>query len=384
MIDTIILKIPYGSYMITDHNKFSPSTEALFKENRGSLGARGFVKYTQNPTPNDYKVGNYGPRLTVTRRYTPLQETPLKIEFSAPKLLYGNNVDEVSEEDFPKVLDLLSKKLTEMGVNVLPSILEGAVVSVVHFSKNIALTDYYTASLVIKELGKLDVSKKLDLNNRHFQNDGHALYFYAKSYSLVFYDKLKDIKMPKGRAVESEKLPGQLGLLGDIRKPLEILRFEARLTNKQKLNSVLKNLGFNKNPTFKEIFQLDLARKVLLDFWNLVYTPRTMFVLGSNDKPESLFKIILTNSRNLGKKPSAESVLALVGASLFAKEHGIRALRNTVSSSFSDRTWYRLSKRLEGLSHADISPNRLGFVNEIEGSLRGFKTLKTADLGVLE
>lgn len=42
----------------------------------------------------------------------------LKIEFSAPKLLYGNNLEELETEHFDKVAKLLQERLRDMGVIV--------------------------------------------------------------------------------------------------------------------------------------------------------------------------------------------------------------------------------------------------------------------------
>ena len=67
---------------------------------------------------------------------------PLKIEFSAPKMLFGNNFDELTDSDFPNLLTKLKRTLKEMGVFILEDHLTSAPVSAIHFSKNIPLTDY--------------------------------------------------------------------------------------------------------------------------------------------------------------------------------------------------------------------------------------------------
>lgn len=377
MIDTIILTIPWGSYMITDHKKFTPSTENLRLDSTSGFGARGFIKYTQNPTPTDYKSGNYLPRLTITPRYTPTGlQMPLKIEFSAPKLVYGNNVDELTDDDFEKVIDLLSEKLKIMGIRIFKITLQNSTVSVVHFSKNIPLTGHYTASYAIKELGKLDVTKKLDLNNRHFQNDGHALYFYAGSYSLVLYDKMKDLSLPRTRAVDKDEFAQQLNLFDDASK--EILRFEVRLTNKQKLNSVLISLGYKPNPTFAEVFNKELSSKVLLYYWDFIYPKHTQFILRFEEKPDKLLPAIVHHYKSQNKKLSAKDALSILGAMTFIKEHGLRPFRNTISSSYSERTWYRLSKILAQASEITAYRKPFGFVEDIQRELTEFSPYRVA------
>jgi len=81
------------------------------------LGGRANITCKQNPTPNELKQGIYKPRLTITKRINRERnfEIPLKIEFSIPKLLYGNNFDEVTDADFPAVIQKLKTVLKDMG-----------------------------------------------------------------------------------------------------------------------------------------------------------------------------------------------------------------------------------------------------------------------------
>ena len=382
MIDTIILRIPWGSYMITDHKKFTPSTENLRLDASSGFGARGFSKYTQNPTPTDHKLGNYLPRLTITPRYTPAGlQIPLKIEFSVPKLLYGNNLEELADEDFERVIDLLSEKLKIMGIRIFKATLQNSSVSVIHFSKNIPLTGHYTASYAIRELGKLDVTKKLDLNNRHFQNDGHALYFYAGSYSLVLYDKMKDISLPRSRAVDKDEFNGQLSLFEPLQAhklPKEVLRFEIRITNKQKLNSLLTILGYKTNPTFKEVFNKELSSKVLLYYWNFIYSKQAQFILKFEEKPDKLLPAIVQHYKSQHKKIPAKQALSILGTMVFTREHGLRAFRNSIASNYSDRTWFRLSKLLSQASEITSNRKPFGFVEDIQRELAEFNPYRVA------
>ena len=134
-------------FTILDHDKFSPSTKGLYDPaGYYRLGGRSNITCKQNPTPNELKNGIYKPRLTVTKRINRAGsfEIPLKIEFSIPKLLYGNNFDELTDTDFPAVIQKLKVVLRKMGVYLFEKNLINAPVSSVHYSKNISLTDYTT------------------------------------------------------------------------------------------------------------------------------------------------------------------------------------------------------------------------------------------------
>jgi hypothetical protein len=179
MLDTVILTIPRGSYKL-DPRAFTPNANIL--KSAGNY----LLKCVNNPTSADKKDGNYRPRLTLMKRMTRKgDEIPLKIEFSVAKMLHGNNVDEVEENDFNKVVMALHEAMIEMSVYVSTEDLQNAVVSAFHPSKNIELANGYTSSFVITELHKIDVSKKMDLNRDSFRNNGHSLQFYTNSHSLV-------------------------------------------------------------------------------------------------------------------------------------------------------------------------------------------------------
>src|SRR5258706_10923497 len=119
MIDTIVLTFKQTMFTIMKHDYFSPSTEGLYNQTGYyRLGSRSNMVCKQNPTPSELKSGIYKPRLTVTKRMNRQHEfeITMKIEFSIPKLLFGNNFDELEDSDFDKVIEILKQKLRDMGV----------------------------------------------------------------------------------------------------------------------------------------------------------------------------------------------------------------------------------------------------------------------------
>ena len=198
MIDTIVLMLQADQFSIADHTRFSPSTKGLFESPYYPLGGRGNFSCYQNPTAEEFKNGIYKPRLTVTKR--PQKggfQITLRIEFSIPKLIFGNNFDEVEDAHFALVVDTLSKSLREMGVLVFRDILVNASISAVHYSKNIPLPDYLIPSSILNEIAKINLTQTLDLNQTDFRNDGQSLKFHANSYELALYDKMRDLEKSK-------------------------------------------------------------------------------------------------------------------------------------------------------------------------------------------
>ena len=274
MIDTIILTVPWQEYQILDHTQFNPPTHHVHEA--GNMQ----TKHVNNALPSERKEGIYKPRLTIRRRYVASSVSiPLKIEFSVPKLLFGNNVDELAESDFELVIRQLQRVLLTMSVRTTADALRQAGVSALHVAKNIPLSSGYTASYVIKELSKVNLTRKLDLSQTDFRNEGKSLQYYAISHSFVLYDKVSDLNQPKGRAIDKEQLPQQFSLFHALREDrLELLRMEVRLSNRTKLKSVLAAVGFGDQPTFASVFRRELWQRVLLKYWQDLIASRNLLL----------------------------------------------------------------------------------------------------------
>lgn len=367
MLDTVILTIPRGFYRIPKPFMFTPNAEII----RGP--GNYLVKCVNNPTANDKRNKVYRPRLTLMKRMTRNgTELPLKIEFSAAKLLYGNNVEEVQEKDFESVVKALAKAMSEMGVEVSVDDITNAKVSAFHPSKNIGLKSGYTSMFVIKELGKTNVSKKMDFDHKDFRNNGHSLQFYTNSHSLVVYDKVQDIKKPEKRAIDKDQNSVQLSLFDTLKKKgeKEILRIEARLAKKVKLNSVLRNLGYEENPTFKDVFKKELCQKILQSYWQETIASKNLFVFDMESNPKKTLEKIFKNKPKIKPKEA----VYLVGLRVLSKE-GIRDTRAIIEQYAATRTWYRIAKDLLFLDKTSDKTYH-GWVKQINDSLDAFKPFR--------
>lgn len=373
MIDTVILTIPSYKYQILNKDKFMPSARLLSEAGYFNLN------FVNNPTVSDKKAGLYLPRLTIRKRgHQGVFTTDLKIEFSVPKLLFKNNLEEVIESDFLQIQSKLQLGLLHMGVSVFENDLKNAVVSVFHPSKNIPLTNGSTASFVIKELAKINLTKKLDLSKTSFRNDGKALQFYSNSHSIVFYDKISDLNQPKGRAIDKDQTSDQLSLFNELSNQfaiLEVLRFEVRLSKKQKMISILKALNLKSDPKFCDLFANQVCQKVLLHYWSDFIASRNEFLFSSISKPiHSLKSIISANS-----KINSKHALYLLGLGLIYKDGGARELRQLIESSYSNRTWQRISKDIDRLSqYSQASEFKQDYFRDITRELNEMTPYKLA------
>src|SRR3989338_625975 len=363
MLDTVILTIPRGFYRIPKPYMFTPNAEIL----RGP--GNYLVKCVNNPTATDKKNGIYRPRMTLMKMMTRNgTELPLKIEFSVAKLLYGNNVEEVQENDFESVVKALAKAMSEMGVVVSSEDITRAKVSAFHPSKNIELKGGYTSRFVIKEIKKVNSSQKFDADHKDFRNEWQAFQFHTNSHSLVVYDKVRDIKKPGKPAIDKDQNSVQLSLFDTLTKKekKEILRIEARLAKKVKLNSVLKELGYKENPTFKDVFKKGLCQKILQSYWQELIMSKDLFLFDMESNPQKTLVNVFKNKQKI----KAKKAIYLVGLRVLSKE-GIRDTRAIIEQYDVTRTWYRIAKDLPFLDEISNKTYH-GWVKQINDSLDAF------------
>jgi hypothetical protein len=197
-------------------------------------------------------------------------ELLLKIELSLPKLVYGNNFNELQYKDFKTIIDKLVAVLATMGVVVTAEALIHAPVLAIHYSKNIPLTDGSTPYHYINKIKEANVRFSLDTNQTDYRNEGHSYKWHCNSYEVVFYDKIKDLEKAKQsskRAIEKDnELQQHLFKTFQKRHKLEYLRMEVRLNKRAKIKQLFKKLKINADLTFKKLFKPAIAKKVLLHY----------------------------------------------------------------------------------------------------------------------
>ncbi len=376
MIDTIALTIPQDKYKIVDDSRFSPSTKGLFQPPYYTLGGRGNFSCYQNPTTEQLRQGNYLPRLTVTKRVVKGGGflISLRIEFSAPKLLFGNNFDEATEANFEKVVDILWEKLSFMGVLINKLVLEQAPVSAVHYSKNIPLLDGSTPYHYIRKMRQANISFWIDVNQTDFRNDGYSYKWHCNAYEVSFYDKIHDLQMARKsdkRAIEDNNLV-QLNLFDNLekRKQFEVLRMEVRINSRQKMKSLFQSLNIETDLTFKSLFNQKISQSALLHYLNLLDRQRPALLDYKADDPRELLTGLVINNPDMKQK----QLLCLYGLKVALDNVTPRELR-VIFSKFSSISWYRLVSEAKKIHlPAIISPFRV-----IRECLVRFDPLKLVD-----
>lgn len=269
MIDTIKLMIPEGNFTIGDYELFTPSAKGFYEKPYHSKK----IKCIYN-TPKQYlSKGIYNPKLTLANIWNSEQkrELTLFIEFSIPKLLFGNNFSEITDDDIEKVFNALQNNLKSLNIHINLESLKKSKVVAIHYSKNIELNSC-SSKFIVNILNNINVSKILDITKTDYKNDGIALRFHTNYYELAFYDKIADLRQSKiseKRAIEKDNVLQQGLLLNPLFDLKEVLRMELRLNNRKKIKIILEKCNLNtENINFENLLNKEFAKSMLRYYWS--------------------------------------------------------------------------------------------------------------------
>ena len=330
--DTFILLIPYQDIKITKPERFSPNLETLW-----NLGNAQSVNCSSYATAIE-KQKNYYPKLSITaHRRVGEYSVMLRIEFSAMKLINqpSNNLEEVCDEDFETIVKTLQKRISELGARVSPESIRKAKVPRIDYGKNCKVQ--IKPALLLQELAKADISKRLDSANKTYRNDGHSLHFLTTHKNVVLYDKLADIRKanfsPRRAVGENAQLLDWTSLADE-----QYLRFEIQLGNSDTIRQALNKAGVNiPELTFENLFQSEICRKVNLYYWNELMQACLIHHL-CNENVADLFKQLLNNGYKILK------ALQLIGLTSVLSEMGMREFRFHAGKTLSPAIYDLLRK----------------------------------------
>lgn len=354
MLDTVALKIKYPDFKVTNPHFFSPSFDiSRLKIINLPMGFK-YWKCVQNPPKNDITIHKH-PRLTGSMRLddTGNRNFDLVIEFSVPKLLWAQSLQELADSDFERTVGILVSVLRMMGVEVTSETIRKAVVIRAHFGKNIPLPSPTTAQDALQKLYKADVGRSKHINMRHWDNDGQALYFYASSRNSIFYDKLRDIATPQNKAVDKDKFKQEKQMVLGSKNQPELLRYEVRFGSQQSLNAFLgdKTILARKvtSITFQEIFNRELCQKIVLKDWrDIVSGPTSQLALKMDKPTEEIFDAIIISYLSPGNKKAHSLNRALQDFAVYTliNKCGARKVRDRVERHWSKKSWQRLNTKM--------------------------------------
>ncbi len=339
MIDTVKLTMNLSKPLRGSDLDFQ-----LFREK-----AKGVIQGIYNPTAKMKETGKYYPRLTYIER--PVRSGgksyQLAVEFSIPKLVFNNNFDELTDEDFPVVLKTLSGVLREMkSLWLFTCQIEKLEVSKIDYSRNIVLDNGMPVSYITNLVRRADISKVYDVEKDSFRNGGHIFHIHTNGLDIALYDKIEDlkqsIKSPK-RAYEKDGLIQQ-NLIDafNANTKLAVLRIEVRLNSKKQIRSMLEKVNIPSDDlTFGKLFSSDISRKIIEYHWQKILSKIPKAQLDFS-KPENILVKLLANDN---VRPM--NLLASLGYyALMSSSDDGRNARNLIEKRLGNRAWYRIPKSI--------------------------------------
>lgn len=135
----------------------------------------------------------------------------------------------------------------------------------------------------------------------------------------------------------------------------EIIRFEVRLSKKQKLNSILESLGYQKNPIFRQVFNTEMSKKIVTDYWKKLIKERSLGLFSISLSHKDVLQTMFLADKTLKPKQA----IYLLGLFVLARdENGMRQLRTIVSKKSNNMTWYRIVRDMQHASEM-ITQNKV-------------------------
>jgi len=384
MLDTLVLTFDQMDFNVEKPEMFNPPYSILRPKKKSVSDKLAFTRFINNPTSNELKRGIYRPRITVEARPKDghLQNL-LKAEFSAPKLLYRNNLEELTEADLPRLIDALAVSLRAAGVFIPKGKLRKARVSWVHYSKNFIFTDGTIPMMCLEEIRRCNVSERLDDCQTDYQNTVHALKYRCNSYEIAFYDKVQDLKQAKvsyKRTVEGEDNLCQAGLYERIEayrratSPYEVLRFEVRLNRRPKIGQILKKVGEEVGEmNLEQLFSERISKKVLLYYLKELeqgYPAPSLFGMSESEEKRALTAMPICNP-----KAKHATILASIGYTALLKCNSPREVSRMMGRGRA-RGFHKLLREFKRLK---VAYSKQGIFPVLKGQLNNSKPFKDVE-----
>lgn len=114
----------------------------------------------------------------------------LFLSLSIPKLIYGNNIKEIDEQDINKFFDIIHNRLNELFNISIDS--EEWKINEVEVSKNFHLDSQQRVTEYVSKLSNIKLPRKTTI-----EYNTESTYFKNKSQTIKFYNKYQELKKQK-------------------------------------------------------------------------------------------------------------------------------------------------------------------------------------------
>lgn len=369
MVDTITLRLNIHDpgnpirFDLKRAHEWSPHISHIVAGGRSKMYGKTCICHYRPPLENEKQSGEYFPKVKLLEVIRPggIQQL-LYITFSAPKLVFSNNFNELKTHHLELVCKRLSQQLLKMGVFVPPKNLQIAAVSQIHYSKNILLIGQ-TIEEVFNIIRKAQppYSKNYRYERYSHYTGGQSMHVYTKRHGLCFYDE-------KAASRKNKITPNRLySDAWELPEYIDVLRIESRCNSPNDIRKTLAWVGLpTSNPlTLETLFNANISQTVLLKEFDVFrsYLPPLEYT-------GSLFNIL----KSVKIHNPTFTLTNIVNASLLIKLFNELESKESVRIllGISPTTWSRRMKLLDKLTMLPSEEKEI--LDKIERRLQNFTT----------
>lgn len=264
------------------------------------------------------------------------------VTFSAPKLLYGNNIEEVIEEQFDEVVDLLYEQLRALNlpIEITKTAIERARVRRIDYGKN----------TMIAELVPMGQFCDMLMHSEHVHRSKYTQIQYWHGYgykenikhrSIIIYDKLAEFS---SNTKNPANVREQFFLSAEKAHLFQIFRLEVQIQNSTQIALELKQFGLSgDNLSFGNIFSEEIAHTLLMKYWKNIIKR-----ISPEKDPFSKDQLLTTfNNMVIKGSKTPQGLFAAFGLSYLAAQCGLENVKDIFYKAYDSQAWSRIRKLYE-------------------------------------
>lgn len=288
----------------------------------------------------------------------------LEVQTSLQKTRYETSKYEIDQADYTFILKKTIEYFAMAGISTDTENLKNGVLDKLALSKSIILPSYYgTDEQVIRKLAPFNYKPSCEYRYRDYDDgwEGISINFHNDIRGLCIYCKYSEIVNKSYTLIEKEI---KRQVLEGI-QPRNIIRFELTLKKKQTLEAVLRRVipTKKKDFTLNDLFtNTDIAKKLLLEEFDEVYSPLTMTLITLSEMKENKLDYLLRSRIKDLKARGLMFYLVNMTTKIGLSKTLELAKRETSNSSY-ERIKKGLPKIREELGEIDENtPDLVGFL----------------------
>lgn len=294
-----------------------------------------------------------------------------QITFSAPKLLYGNNIEEVTEDQFEDVVDVLYEQLQflDLPTEISKEDIRQAKLRRLDYSKNAMIAELVPGEQFCSMLMRSEHVYRSKYSQTQYRH-GDSYRENIKKRSVVIYDKLAEFRnsLPKDKVLNVRE---QFFLAAEKAHLFQVFRLEVQMQDLNQIAIELERFGIERaGITFSRVFSKELAHSILMRYWkslieNLDPNPE----LFSEDNLFATFNEMAVNKGNKGP----QALLATFGLRYLAHKCGLGNVKDIFYREYDSQAWGRIEKLYE---EPKLNQGLYTFIDSIEKIIDNMEPLQ--------